>query len=253
MSEVKIITVNVNGIEGYKEMFLSFLLDSQADIFCIQETRVLAEKVGILKPDGYNNFANDTVDKHSGCAVYYTNEPIMMSKNFPESIGEGRMLAVEYKGFYLINIYLPNAGDNLQSLNEKIKAMQWLTTFSQKLAAKKPTIIAGDFNVATYYKDEVRRKQHKAGAGFNKYEQGMFKNLLQQGFSDVLTHQYKSEEELVAYLDATGNDNISNRHRLDYILVTENLLDKIVSVDVHTEMQRSEGDMHLPIELVLKL
>ena len=251
----KIISWNIGGLFSNRDSFLRLAGESGADFICIQESKANNQTMETLRPERYHVLASESERSvHQGSAIYYRNEPVLMTRHAPPCISEeGRFQCLDYDDFCLINAYMPNAGNNKKFLSKKVKSLEWLISVAKTLDKRKPTIICGDMNVGRYYKEEVRRKARNSRSGFTSEEKHLFNQLLDLGFIDVVVHQYPNEGDIVSYLDnKSGKSDISDSYRLDYILVSERLKNQIISVDILTEYER-HNCKHLPIELVISL
>ena len=135
---------------------------------------------------------------------------------------------------------------------KKIDSLKWLY-YTVRLLDKKPIIICGDFNVGTYYKEEVKKNANNYRAGFTSEEKYMFKCFLSLDLINVLNYKYPSEKDLVDFLtERAKKPDIANGYTLDYIFVSNLLKDKIEKVNILTEKERYDTK-HLPIELIINI
>lgn len=259
---MKLITWNIDSLRVRLSDFLGIVKECQPDLLCLQEIRCTNEMALKLKPEGNYSIYPCESDNlpHGGTASYCKNKPILVSSgNVTESVKQtGRVQVIYLGNCYVINIYMKNAGKSLCDFPEKKASMEWLIDFASQLDQHKPVILVGDFNAATYFKD-IRRQTDRLGTtGFSPQEQELFLKLKDRGFVDTLTYKFPHENDLVKYLDDKedkpnnlSNPPISDGFRLDYILVSDRLTNRIQSVDVLTEYKRH--DSHLPLSVDIDL
>ena len=151
---IRLITLNVDGLHTKitTGFFQDFISKTGADVYCLQETRTSSSTIEMMKPAGYSVAVSESNNKrYGGCVTYIKEDPLATRRNSLQFMEhEGRFILLEYPGYYLLNIYLPNAGANKQRLDKKIESLEWLIRLSKLLDEKKPVIMCGDFNVAAY-------------------------------------------------------------------------------------------------------
>lgn len=254
---MKIITWNVNGIRAIvKKDFFKSLDKISADVICLQETKATGEEVvKALKPlQGYEIFANEAEQKgYSGTAI--------LTKESPEGTGldmgveehdrEGRIICAEYPAFYLINVYVPNSGQQLDRLDYR---KQWDADFLRFIKEKekiKPVIVCGDFNVAHRPIDLKNDKSnYNKTAGYTQVEIDGMDAFTKAGLVDVFRHYHPDK---VAYTYWSYRFKARERNvgwRIDYFLLSEALLDKVKKVEI---LQEHHGSDHCPVLLEIAL
>lgn len=249
---MKLISWNVNGFracltKGFAEKFSQL----NADIFCIQETKMQPEQVTVSF-DGYSQYFNSAVKKgYSGTAVFTRQEPLQVTFNFEGHMDEGRTIVCEYEKFYLVNIYVPNAQRDLARIDYR---MQWeddLRAYLMELDKKKPVIICGDMNVAHNEIDLKNPKNNVGNAGFSDQERGKFTNLLKSGFTDTFRFLYPEKEGAYtwwSYMFKARERNIG--WRIDYFLVSDRLRDRIRAAEIYPDIAGSD---HCPVGLEIDI
>ena len=246
---MKLISWNVNGIRAcVQKGFLDFFQEADADIFCIQESKMQEGQL-TLELEGYHQFWNYAERKgYSGTAIFTKKEPLSAAYGIgiEEHDKEGRVITLEFEEFYLVTVYTPNSQNELARLDYR---MRWETDFLKylkKLEEKKSIIVCGDFNVAVEEIDIKNPHTNHNSAGFTDAERGQFRNLLSSGFTD--TYRFLHPDE-VKYSWWSYRFKARERNagwRLDYFLLSDFVKDKIVSADILTDVMGSD---HCPISL----
>ena len=249
---MKLISWNVNGFracltKGFEEHFK--VLD--ADVFCIQETKMQPEQV-TTSFEGYTQYFNSAVKKgYSGTAVFTKKEPLSVVFNIDGHTDEGRAIICEYEKFYLVNLYVPNAQRELARIDYR---MQWeddLRTFLVELDKKKPIILCGDLNVAHKEIDLKNPKTNVGNAGFSDEERGKFGELLNAGFTDTFRFLYPDKEGAYTWWSYMFKARERNTGwRIDYFLVSNRIADKIVDAKIYPDVMGSD---HCPVGLEIEL
>ena len=250
---MKLISWNVNVIRACVEKgFLDFFKEADADIFCLQETKLQAGQIELDLP-GYHQYWNYAEKKgYSGTAVFTKKEPISVTYGIgvEEHDHEGRVITVEMDDFYFVTVYVPNSQDGLARLSYR---MQWeddFLAYIKKLEVKKPVIYAGDLNVAAEEIDLKNPKTNRKNAGFTDEERGKFTELLESGFIDTYRYFYPDKTDIYSWWSYRFSARAKNAGwRIDYFCVSEALKDRLVSADIHTEIFGSD---HCPVELVIE-
>ncbi len=249
---MKLISWNVNGFraclgKGFAESFRSF----DADIFCIQETKMQPEQV-TTSFEGYTQYFNSAVKKgYSGTAVFTKTTPVSVSFNFEGHMDEGRAIVCEYDKFYLVNLYVPNAQRELARIDYR---MQWeddLRQFLAELDSKKPVIVCGDLNVAHQEIDLKNPKSNVGNAGFSDEERGKFTELLASGFTDTFRFLHPDTRDAYSwwsYMFKSRERNVG--WRIDYFLVSNRIREYIKRAEIFPEIMGSD---HCPVGLEIEL
>ena len=265
---MKIYSWNVNGIRAVirKGALQNFIAKHQPDILCLQETRALQGQSEIDLPD-YKEYWNSADKKgYSGTAIFTKTKPIQVINGFPESFAkkyklidgqtrdsasEGRVIAIEYDGFWLITVYTPNVMDGLARLG--LRHDHWdpaFLAYLKELEKTKPVIFCGDLNVAHTPDDLANPGPNKGKKGFTNEEREGFQKFIDAGFIDTfrLFHQGNGY-----YTWWTHWANARERDvgwRIDYFLVSASLKDKIRAAEIHQDVMGSD---HCPISLELDI
>jgi len=250
LSMKKMISWNVNGLRAcLGKGFLEYLKESDADIFCIQESKLQEGQVELELP-GYHQYWNYAEKKgYSGTAMFTKEEPVSVAYGLgiEEHDHEGRVITAEFPEYYVVTCYTPNSQDGLKRLDYR---MQWEDAFRAYLKAletKKPVIFCGDLNVAHQEIDLKNPKTNRKNAGFSDEERAKFTELLEAGFVDTFRYFYPDQEGIYSWWSYRFSARAKNAGwRIDYFCVSESLKDRLVDAKIHTEVMGSD---HCPVEL----
>lgn len=250
LSMKKMISWNVNGLRScLGKGFLEYVKESDADIFCIQESKCQEGQVELELP-GYHQYWNYAEKKgYSGTAMFTKEEPIAVTYGLgiEEHDHEGRVITAEFPEYYVVTCYTPNSQDGLKRLDYR---MQWEDAFRAYLKAletKKPVIFCGDLNVAHQEIDLKNPKTNRKNAGFSDEERAKFTELLEAGFVDTFRYFYPDQEGIYSWWSYRFSARAKNAGwRIDYFCVSESLKDRLVDAKIHTEVMGSD---HCPVEL----
>lgn len=250
---MKLISWNVNGIRAcVQKGFLDFFKEADADIFCIQESKMQEGQLELDLP-GYHQYWNYAERKgYSGTAIFTKQEPLSVAygMEIEEHDKEGRVITLEFEDFYFVTVYTPNSQNELARLEYR---MQWETDFLiylKKLEEKKNVIFCGDLNVAHQEIDLKNPKTNRRNAGFTDEERGKFTELLQAGFIDTFRYFYPDQEGIYSWWSYRFSARAKNAGwRIDYFVVSEGLKDRLVDAKILTEVLGSD---HCPVELDIK-
>ena len=250
---MKFISWNVNGLRAcLGKGFSEFFQQSDADFFCVQETKMQPHQAELDFP-GYEQYWNSAVKKgYSGTAVFTRHTPlsVRLGMNQEEHDQEGRLLTLEYPDFFLVNVYTPNSQRELARLDYR---MQWEDDFRRYLAsldAEKAVILCGDINVAHQEIDIKNPKSNRRNAGFTDEERGKMSELLMEGFTDTFRYLYPARENAYtwwSYMMKARDRNVG--WRIDYFLVSNRLQAQIKEAMIYSEILGSD---HCPVGLELK-
>lgn len=251
---MRLISWNVNGLRACMQKgFLDYFHESNADFFCLQETKLQEGQID-LPLDGYYQYWNYAQKKgYSGTAVFTRHQPINVAygMNIPEFDTEGRLITLEYPEFYLVTCYTPNAQRELARLDFRMAWEAALADYLCKLNMSKPVIICGDLNVAHQEIDLKNPKSNRGSAGFSDEERACFSSLLQCGFTDSFRYLYPDATGIYSWWSYMYKARQNNAGwRIDYFLVSESLNEKIMEASIHTEIMGSD---HCPVGLELDL
>ena len=250
---MKLISWNVNGIRAcVQKGFLDFFQEIDADIFCIQESKLQEGQLD-LELDGYYQYWNYADKKgYSGTAVFTKQEPVSVRYGIgmDEHDHEGRVITLEFADFYLVTVYTPNSQDGLKRLDYR---MQWETDFLaylKKLENKKGVIFCGDLNVAHQEIDLKNPKTNRKNAGFTDEERAKFGEVLKAGFIDTFRYFYPDRENIYSWWSYRFRAREKNAGwRIDYFCVSECLKERLEDAKILTDVFGSD---HCPVELDLK-
>ena len=250
LSMKKMISWNVNGLRAcLGKGFLEYLKESDADIFCIQESKLQEGQVELELP-GYHQYWNYAEKKgYSGTAMFTKEEPVSVAYGLgiEEHDHEGRVITAEFPEYYVVTCYTPNSQDGLKRLDYR---MQWEDAFRAYLKAletKKPVIFCGDLNVAHQEIDLKNPKTNRKNAGFSDEDRAKFTELLEAGFVDTFRYFYPDQEGIYSWWSYRFSARAKNAGwRIDYFCVSESLKDRLVDAKIHTEVMGSD---HCPVEL----
>ena len=250
---MKLISWNVNGLRACMgKGFLDFLKASDADIVCLQETKMQREQADFII-DGYEEYWNSAEKKgYSGTAVFTKKPPLSVSYGIgiPEHDTEGRVITAEFPDFFLVNVYTPNSQQELARLPYR---MQWEDAFRDYLKTldqKKPLIVCGDMNVAHEEIDLKNPKTNRKNAGFTDEERQKMTELLSSGFIDTFRLLHPDTEGVYSWWSYRFHAREKNAGwRIDYFLVSDRLKDRVSDSRIDTDVFGSD---HCPIELILK-
>ncbi|MBP9988917.1 MAG: exodeoxyribonuclease III [Ruminococcus sp.] len=249
---MKFISWNVNGIracmtKGFAEAFEQL----DADIFCLQETKMQAGQL-TFEPEGYYQYWNYAEKKgYSGTAIFTKKKPlnVVYGIGVGELDTEGRIITLEFDDFYFITEYVPNAQDELKRIDHRIKWEDTFREYVSSLAKNKPVVFCGDLNVAHNEIDLKNPKPNRGKPGFSDEERGKFNELLDAGFIDTFRYFYPDLEQAYSWWSYRFKAREKNAGwRIDYFCVSESMKNRLVSAKIHSEIFGSD---HCPVELVI--
>ena len=247
---MKFVSWNVNGLRAcVKKGFLDYFNEIDADIFCVQETKLQEGQIDLELP-GFYQFWNYAEKKgYSGTAVFTKQEPISVSYGFTpeESEQEGRLVTLEFEKFYLVNCYTPNSQRDLARLSFRLEWENKMKQYLIELDQKKPVIYCGDLNVAHKEIDLKNSKSNVGNSGFTDEERGKMTELLNSGFID--SFRYFNPDKTDSYSWWSYMNKVRERNigwRIDYFIVSEKLKEQLVSADIHSQVMGSD---HCPVIL----
>ncbi len=249
---MKLISWNVNGIRAaYRKGFNEFFDDVNADIFCIQETKMQEGQLDLTK-EGYHVYLNSAERKgYSGTAVWTKKEPISVTRGIgiEEHDNEGRVLTLEYDSFYLVNVYTPNSKRELERLEYRVIWEIEFRKYLQELRKRKPIILCGDLNVAHKELDVKNDKANRGSAGFTDEERRELENLLNLKYIDTYRYFYPEKEKYSwwSYFGKAREKNVG--WRIDYFIVSDELKDNLKDAYIFDNIFGSD---HCPVGLELE-
>ena len=247
---MKLVSWNVNGIRAcVQKGFLDFFQEIDADIFCIQESKMQAGQLD-LELDGYHQYWNYAEKKgYSGTAIFTKKEPISVAYGIgvEEHDKEGRVITLEFDDFYMITVYTPNSQNELARLPYRMTWEDAFLAYLKKLEETKPVVFCGDLNVAHKEIDLKNPKTNRKNAGFTDEEREKFSVLLETGFVDTFRHFYPDMENIYSWWSYRAGARPKNvGWRIDYFVVSECMKDRLVDAKILTEIMGSD---HCPVLL----
>lgn len=251
---MKLISWNVNGLRAaMNKGFQNFFDEIDADIFCIQETKMQEDQIDLTIQamlEKRYQYWNSAVKKgYSGTAIFSKEKPINVTYGLgiEEHDQEGRIITAEYEKFYLVDCYTPNSKRELERLDYRQIWEDEVRKYLSNLAKTKPVIYCGDLNVAHEDIDVKNYKTNRGNAGFTDEERQKFGELLDAGFVDTFRYKYPGMEDQFTWWSYMGRAREKNvGWRIDYFVVSEDIKDQIKDAKIHPEIMGSD---HCPIEL----
>lgn len=251
---MKLVSWNVNGLRAVlKKGFEDFFYDIDADIFCIQETKMQEGQIENFELKGYKQYWNSAIKKgYSGTAIFTKIEPISVSYGIgiEEHDQEGRVITLEFEKFYLVNIYVPNSKRELERLDYRMLWEDEIRKYLCNLNKKKPVIMCGDLNVAHEEIDLKNPKTNRRNAGFTDEERNKMTELLSANFTDSYRYIYP---EKIAYTwwSYMGNARAKDiGWRIDYFIVSSDIKEKIKDAYIFKDIYGSD---HCPVGLDIEI
>ncbi len=249
---MKLISWNINGLRAcLQKGFLDFCREADADVYCLQETKLQAGQAEVDLP-GYHQFWNYADKKgYSGTAIFTRVEPLSVTYGFGDDIHrhEGRVITAEYPDFFLVCCYTPNAQDGLKRIDYR---MQWEDDFRAYLLAldeKKPVVLCGDLNVAHQEIDLKNPGPNRGNAGFSDQERGKMTQLLESGFVDTFRAKYPDKTGAYSWWSYRFNARKNNAGwRIDYFIVSQRLAGRVADAAIYPEVMGSD---HCPVGVEL--
>lgn len=251
---MKLISWNVNGLRAVlKKGFEEFFYETDADIFCVQETKMQEGQIENFELKGYTQYWNSAIKKgYSGTAIFTKIEPISVSYGLgiEEHDQEGRVITLEFEKFYLINIYTPNSKRGLERLDYRMVWEDEIRSYLGKLNKTKPVIMCGDLNVAHQEMDLKNPKTNRKNAGFTDEERGKMTELLDAKFIDTFRYMYPEEIGYTwwSYMANAREKDIG--WRIDYFITSDDIKEKIEDACIYKQIYGSD---HCPVGLEIKI
>ncbi len=247
---MKFVSWNVNGLRAcVKKGFEEYFLNEDADIFCLQETKLQEGQID-WNPEGYHCYWNYAVKKgYSGTAIFTKQEPIQVfyGIGIEEHDQEGRVITLEFEDFYFVTVYTPNSQNELARLSYR---MQWeddFLAYINRLDEKKPVVFCGDLNVAHKEIDLKNPKTNRKNAGFTDEERGKMTDLLAAGYVDSFRYFYPDAEGIYSWWSYRFKAREKNAGwRIDYFIVSERIKEQMKDAAIRTTI---EGSDHCPVVL----
>lgn len=249
---MKFISWNVNGFravltKGFEDYFKSI----DADIFCIQETKMQQGQAEFAPEEYYCYWFSAQKKGYSGTAIFSKIEPLSVSYGLEQKHNdEGRVITLEFDNFYFVGAYVPNAQRELARLDYRMEFEDDMREYLSTLDKTKPVVYCGDLNVAHNEIDLKNPKSNIGNAGFSYEERGKMTELLDSGFTDTFRYLHPTEEKYSwwSYMFHAREKNVG--WRIDYFIISNSLREKLINADIHTDVMGSD---HCPVEVVLDL
>ena len=251
---MKLISWNVNGLRAcVGKNFMDFFKEADADIFCIQESKLSEGQISLDLP-GYYQYWNYAKKKgYSGTAIFTKQEPLHVSYGIgiPEHDQEGRVITLEFEKFHMVTVYTPNSQNELARLSYRMEWEDAFRAYLKKLEETKPVVVCGDLNVAHKEIDLKNPRTNRKNAGFTDEEREKFSVLLDSGFIDTFRYFYPDAEGIYSWWSYRFQARSKNAGwRIDYFLISESLKDVLTGAKIHTDVLGSD---HCPVECTLDL
>lgn len=251
---MKLISWNVNGLraclnKGFEDSFRGF----DADVVCLQETKMEKGQAGI-DLTGYEEYWSSAVKKgYSGTAVFTRQKPFAVSYGIgiQEHDQEGRVIALEFESFILVNVYTPNSQQGLARLDYRMRWEDDFRKYLLELDKSKPAIVCGDMNVAHHEIDLRNPKSNQKNAGFTPEERAKMTTLLEAGFVDTFRALHQDLKNAYSWWSYRGNARANNTGwRIDYFLVSSRLMPKVEDAFTCADIMGSD---HCPVGITLSV
>lgn len=251
---MKLISWNVNGLRAcVQKGFLDSFHALRADFFCLQETKMQPDQLS-LTLDGYEQYFYSAEKKgYSGTAIFAKHTPLRVQYGLGIAPldTEGRIITLEYRDFFLVTCYTPNAQDGLRRLEHR---MAWDDAFREylvELDKRKPVIACGDMNVAHREIDLKNPATNRGNPGFSDEERGKFSELLAAGFTDTFRYRHPDVTGAYSWWSYRARARQNNAGwRIDYFLTSNRLQEKILATPIYAEVLGSD---HCPVGLELDM
>ncbi|GAB1156316.1 exodeoxyribonuclease III [Paenibacillus illinoisensis] len=251
---MKLVSWNVNGLRAcVTKGFMDYYKESQADIFCVQETKLQAGQIEMDFGEDVYQYWNYAIKKgYSGTAVFTRIKPLSVRYGMEEdSEPEGRMITLEFDRFHLVNVYTPNAKRDLTRLPYRLEWEDRFLKYILQLEQTKPVIVCGDLNVAHQEIDLKNPKPNMGNSGFTLEERGKMTELLAAGYVDSFRHLYPDRTDVYSwwsYMPKVRERNVG--WRIDYFLVSNQLAPRVEDANIDCHVMGSD---HCPVGLTLQL
>jgi len=250
---MKLISWNVNGLRAiYKKGFIDIFKALDADVFCIQETKMQEGQIELDLKEYFEYYNYAERKGYSGTAIFTKQKPLNVSYGIgvEEHDKEGRVITLEFDKFYMVNCYTPNSGRELARLEYRMTWEEAFRNYLKELDSKKPVIICGDLNVAHNEIDLKNPKSNRKNAGFTDEERGKIDILLKSGFTDTFRSIYPDKEGCYTWWSYMKNSRSNNAGwRIDYFLVSDRISKDIKDAYIYSDIMGSD---HCPVGLEIE-
>lgn len=251
---MKLVSWNVNGLRAcLGKGFMDYFAASEADVFCLQETKLQEGQVELELP-GYEQYWNYAEKKgYSGTAIFTRQEPLSVryGVGVEELDHEGRLITLEFSQCFVVTCYTPNAQDGLKRIDHRMAWDDAFRQYLQELDREKPVLACGDLNVAHNEIDLKNPGPNRGNAGFSDQERGKFSELLAAGFTDSFRYLYPDATGCYSWWSYRFNARKNNAGwRIDYWLLSDRLREQVEEATIETEIFGSD---HCPVTLTLQM
>ncbi|MBJ2356296.1 MAG: exodeoxyribonuclease III [Sphaerochaeta sp.] len=249
---MKLISWNVNGLRAIqKKGFEEYVSSCDADIFCLQETKLQEDQISLSLPDYHLYWSFAEKKGYSGTALFSKTEPIDVSTGIGHPLdNEGRTVTAEFEDFYVVSCYTPNSQSELARLDVRMDWDEAFRAYVSSLKDMKGVIVCGDLNVAHNPIDLKNPKSNERNAGYTIEERQQFTKLLEAGFIDTFRLLYPEKTDTYSWWSYRFRAREKNAGwRIDYWLVSEDLKDRVEDSSIDTEVMGSD---HAPVILNLQ-
>ena len=251
---MKFISWNVNGLRAcVQKGFLDFFQQADADFFCLQETKLQEGQIQLELPGYHQYWCYAEKKGYSGTAIFTKHAPLSVAYGLgiPELDTEGRVITLEYPGYYLITCYTPNAQQELARLDHRLKWESAFLGYICRLDESKPVILCGDLNVAHQEIDLKNPASNRGSAGFSDEERACFSQLLAHGFTDTFRYKNPTATGMYSWWSYRFKARENNAGwRIDYFIVSDRLREQITDTPIYTQITGSD---HCPVGLELTI
>ena len=250
---MRLISWNVNGLRAaVKKGFMESFEALDADIFCLQETKLQAGQIELELPGYYQYWCYADKKGYSGTAVFTRTEPLNVTYNLghDEHDHEGRVITAEFADFFLVCCYTPNSQNELKRLDYRMSWEDAFRGYLVELDRVKPVIMCGDLNVAHEEIDLKNPSTNHMNAGFTDQERGKMSELLAAGFTDSFRYLYPDRRDAYSWWSfraAARERNVG--WRIDYFICSDRLRERIADAKIYPGIMGSD---HCPVGLELK-
>jgi exodeoxyribonuclease-3 len=253
MVQIKLVSWNVNGLRAcVKKGFYDYFRSVNADIFCLQETKLQEGQISLELGEEYRLYWNCAEKKgYSGTAIFTRIQPVSVRYGLEEDAEpEGRVITLEFDHFYVVNVYTPNARRDLSRLSYRLEWEDRFRSYLQQLDKHKPVVVCGDMNVAHQEMDLKHPGPNRKNSGFTPEERAKMSELLDSGFVDTFRHLYP--DQLDAYTWWSYMPKVRERNigwRIDYFLISRRFISSLVTAQIDSEIMGSD---HCPVLVELE-
>ena len=253
---LRLVSWNVNGLRAVmrkEPSFVDVVRACDADVFAVQETKLQEGQLELDLPGYHQTWSYAERKGYSGTAVLSREEPLQVVRTIgaPEADDEGRVCALEFPGYWFVDVYTPNSQNGLARLGTRLAWDERFRGFLRELAAEKPVVACGDLNVAHEEIDLKNPRSNRGNAGFSDEERASFSQLLDAGFTDTFRALHPDEEGAYSWWSYRFNARRNNAGwRIDYFLVSDSIADRVRATGIRSDIFGSD---HCPVTLEIEL